>query len=205
MTRETTDSQVMHSQSLPEPIVSYEDSHGLTRDADSASAASRRREGRIILSPPPMPIRPRVANVMAPSTLRPDLGYGSSTGGGQVRAIERSRAGHPDSDYETVADSSAEERVDCSGLPVQPREEPEESLLKDARESVAWWLGKCAFCVGKGLPKGEVLHHMQECSRGGQASTTVSSESIFSSVISGSSEGAEGVAYRLACAERGNI
>lgn len=168
MTQEVTESEVIHSQPLPEPGAPCEGSFGLTRAADSASAASKRRKDRPSLSPPPVVRRSRVANLMLPSTLRQNMAYGSPTGGRQPRAVECSRAGHPDSDYETVPESSAEESVDCSGLPVRLREEPEEHLMKDARESVAWWLSKCAFCVGKGFRGREVLHHMQECSRGGQ-------------------------------------
>lgn len=169
-TQETTESQAVHSHSLPERrSLPCESSIGLVpRDVDSALAASGRRKEGPVSSPPTVARRSVVANPPSPPDLRHDVVYGSLTARGQSRIMECSREGHPDSDYETVPESPAVGRTDNSGSSVQLVGKAGGDLSKDAKECVGWWLGKCAFCVGKGMGGREVLHHMHKCSRGGQ-------------------------------------
>lgn len=117
-------------------------------------------------------------NVTLPSTLPRDIPYGSSTARGRSRAVECPEVSNLDSEYDTVPESPTADRTNDLGLRVQFLQKPVEDLLKDVRECVEWWLGKCPFHVGKGLQWREVLHDMQECLGAVKSSTTGSSVRI---------------------------
>ena len=136
-TQETNESQAVHSHSLPEPrSLPRESSISLARDADGASAASRRRKDGPVLSPPTVTRRSVVANPPSPPILRQNVEYESLTARDQSRVVGCSREGHPDSDYETVPESPAAERMDDSGLSVQLFGNAGEDLLKDAKDAL---------------------------------------------------------------------
>jgi hypothetical protein len=42
-----------------------------------------------------------------------------------------------------------------------------ELQLQRWKESLEWWIGKCSFCVGRGLHGGQINHTLGECKRGG--------------------------------------
>jgi hypothetical protein len=45
----------------------------------------------------------------------------------------------------------------------------DEEEIQSWKESLEWWMGKCGFCVGKGLLGAHIDHTLIQCSRGGAA------------------------------------